>query len=183
MTSPIFNQAFAITVGHEGDFSDDPNDSGGATRFGITEAVARANGYVGPMQLLSFDLARQIAYAQYWKQNRLDDIAAISNPVAIELFDTGYNMGIATAAKFLQRCLNAFNREQKDYPDVTVDGVMGNMTIFALRKFFVVRRSDGEKVLLRALNGLQCAGYVELALARQKDEKFVFGQILNRVII
>jgi lysozyme family protein len=183
MTTHAFNQAFSITVGHEGDFSDHPNDSGGATRFGITEAVARANGYVGPMQALSFDLARQIAYAQYWRQNRLDDVAAISNPVAFELFDTGYNMGIATAAIFLQKCLNAFNRIQRDYPDVKADGILGNMTIYALRRFYIVRRSDGEKVLLRALNGLQSAAYIELALRREKDEAFVFGQVLNRVAI
>jgi len=181
--SDIFDQAFRKTIGHEGDFSDDPSDSGGATRFGITEAVARANGYAGPMYLLSYDLARQIAYAQYWRQNRLDDIAAISNPVALELFDTGYNMGVGVAAKFLQTALNALNREAKDYPDLTPDGVLGNVTIYALKAYFRVRRRDGELVLLRALNCLQGAGYIELSQRRAKDERFVFGWLLNRVAI
>lgn len=183
MTTPLFDQAFGITIGHEGDFSDHPEDSGGATRFGITEAVARANGYVGPMAALSYDLARNIAYSQYWKQNRLDEIGAISNKLALELFDTGYNMGIGTTAQFLQRCLNVFNRVQKDYPDVKVDGVLGNSTIYALKQFMAVRKKDGETVLLRAVNALQGAGYISIAQAREKDEKFVFGQFLNRVVM
>ena len=181
--TPLFDQAFGITIGHEGDFSDDPKDSGGATRFGITEAVARANGYVGPMHLLPFSLARSIAYSHYWRQNRLDEVGELSNRVALELFDTGYNMGVATAAIFLQKCLNALNREQKDYPDVKVDGVLGNGTLYALRRFMAVRRREGETVMMRALNSLQGAGYIELALRREKDERFVFGQILNRVAI
>ena len=183
MTTPLFDQAWGVTVGHEGDFSDHAEDSGGATRFGITEAVARANGYVGPMHALSYDLARAIGYEQYWKQNRLDEVGAISNRLALELFDTGYNMGIGTAAQFLQRVLNALNRNGSDYPDQKVDGVLGNMTIYALRRFMAVRRKDGETVLLRAVNSLQCAGYIAIAERREKDEKFVFGQILNRVAL
>lgn len=183
MRHPAFDQAWGITVGHEGDFSDDPKDSGGATRFGITEAVARANGYVGPMRMLPYDMARSIGYEHYWKQNRLDDVAALSNRLAIELFDTGYNMGIGTAAGYLQRCLNAFNREQRDYPDVKVDGILGNSTLHALRRFLLFRRADGETVLLRAVNALQGVGYISIAERREKDERFVFGQFLNRVAI
>ena len=40
---------------------------------------------------------------------------------------------------------------------------------------------DGEVVLVRALNSLQGAFYVELAEKRQKDEAFVYGWLLNRV--
>lgn len=181
MTTPLFDQAFGITIGHEGDFSDHAEDSGGATRYGITEAVARANGYVGPMSALPYSLARSIAYAHYWEQNRLDEVGAISNKLALELFDTGYNMGIGTAAQYLQRCLNAFNRAQRDYPDVKVDGILGNSTLYALKRFMAVRKQDGETVLLRAVNALQGAGYISIAQNREKDEKFVFGQFLNRV--
>ena len=37
-------------IGREGGFSDHPADRGGATRWGITEAVARAHGWTGPMR-------------------------------------------------------------------------------------------------------------------------------------
>ena len=55
-----FDTAFAKLLGHEGDFSDHPADPGGATRFGITEAVAREVGYRGDMRELPVDLAKRI---------------------------------------------------------------------------------------------------------------------------
>ena len=61
-----FDDAFEIIVGSEGGYSNDPNDPGGATRFGITEAVARANGYEGDMKDLPLDKAKSIYKAKYW---------------------------------------------------------------------------------------------------------------------
>lgn len=176
-----FETAFAETVGIEGDFSDDPKDSGGATRFGITEAVARANGYTGPMRDLPIEIAKRIARIQYWDALRLDQVTDVAPSIALEMFDTGYNMGVGRAGQFLQRALNAFNREGKDYPDLVVDGVVGNMTLHALRIFIAKRGPEGEAVLHRTLNCLQGAAYIELAERRSKDERFVYGWIRTRV--
>lgn len=176
-----FDEAFARTVGLEGGFSDDANDSGGATRFGITEAVARANGYGGDMRELPFDLAKNIAKSQYWDTLRLDDVALLSGAVAAEMFDTSYNMGIRSAGKFLQRALNIFNRQGKDYPDLVVDGIVGPGTLFALRAFANLRGADGESVLLRALNDQQGVRYMEIAERQPSQEGFEFGWFLKRV--
>lgn len=176
-----FESAHATTIGHEGDFSDDPNDSGGATRFGVTENVARANGYDGPMSELPFELAKSIARTQFWDVLRLDDVAQLSAPLSAELFDTSYNMGPGAAGAFLQRALNVLNRRAVDYPDLRVDGLVGPMTLRALRAFLAKRVHDGESVLLKALNCLQGAGYIELAERREKDEKYVFGWLRARV--
>lgn len=178
-----FETALRMLLGIEGGFADDPADSGGATRHGITEAVARAHGYTGPMRALPLDTAGRIYRTQYWELMRLDDIAALSTRVAVELFDTGVNAGVAVAAKFLQRSLNALNRLERDYPDVTVDGVLGPMTVSALRTYLSVRAVDGETVLLRALNSLQGVRYIELAERRRKDERFLFGWLRQRVVI
>lgn len=178
-----FDRAFDRLFGIEGGHANDPADSGGETMYGITVAVARANGYTGPMDEMPLDVARTIARRQYWDTLRLDDIACLSPAVAVELFDTGYNCGIAVAGRFLQRALNVFNLRQADYPDINRDGLIGPMTLFALKRFLDKHRADGERVLLRCLNSEQGEFYLSLAEMREKDERFVFGWFLNRVEI
>jgi lysozyme family protein len=177
----LFDEAFEHTVGVEGLFSDDPKDSGGATKYGITEAVARAYGYRGEMRDLSLSDAREIYKLRFWDAMRLDEIAAMSEIIALELFDTAVNQGTGAAGTYLQRSLNALNQEGKLYPDVSVDGSVGRMTVAALREYLGRRGKDGEQVMLRALNSLQGAFYIELAEKRSKDEAYVYGQLLNRV--
>lgn len=178
-----FAEALVEVFGIEGGFSDDPADSGGATRYGITEAVARRHGYTGPMRELPPELARDIYRADYWDAQQLDAVALLSRPIAFELFDTGINMGTSQSGEFLQMSLNAFNRQAADYDDVEVDGEIGTRTLEALAAFLAHRKRDGETVILRALNALQGAAYIELAERREKDERFVFGWFLQRVEI
>ena len=181
--SDAFDTAIADLLGIEGDYADDPADSGGKTRFGITEAVARRHGYQGPMRELPAAAARAIYRADYWDAQSLDTVAMLSRRIAWELFDTGVNMGTSQAGEFLQMSLNAFNRQATDYPDIEVDGEIGPQTLDALTAFLKRRGKDGETVLLRALNALQGAAYIELAERREKDERFVFGWFLQRVKI
>lgn len=166
----------------EGGYSNDENDSGGETMYGITVKEARANGYTGPMRDMPRSLAETIYAVKYWDALRLDDIQALSGPIAAELADTGVNCGVGTAAIFLQRSLNALNKQGTLYPDLKVDGGIGPATIAALTAYLKARAHDGgETVLLRALNSLQGARYIELAERREKDEDFVFGWLKNRV--
>ncbi len=181
--SDSFDIAVAEIINIEGDYSDDPADSGGKTRFGITEAVARRHGYTGPMRELPAATARDIYRAGYWDAQNLDTVAMISRRIAWELFDTGVNMGIGQAGEFLQMSLSAFNRQATDYPDIEVDGEIGPATLDALDAFLRLRGPDGETALLRALNALQGAAYIELAERREKDERFVFGWFMRRVKI
>ncbi len=176
-----FEKAIRIVLDHEGGYSNHPSDKGGATRYGITEAVARAHAYSGRMDDLSEYAAQQIAKAQYWDVLRLDEISAISYPIALELFDTGFNCGVATAGRFLQRALNSLNRQGKDYHDVEVDGVIGPLTVHALRLLLVARGINGQAVMLKALNCLQGTYYIEISEKRPANEDFVFGWLSNRV--
>lgn len=178
-----FLTAFAVTVGLEGGFSDNPNDSGGATKYGITERVAREEGYDGDMRELPLEEAQRIAKVRYWDQLRLDAVAALSPSIAEELFDTSYNMGQGVAGRFLQRALNQFNQRGKHYPDITEDGLVGGGTLAALKAYLKKRGSSGEVVMLRALNAQQGGRYFDLTERRSKDEDFVFGWFLNRVVI
>jgi hypothetical protein len=143
-------------IEREGGYVNHPADKGGPTRFGITEAVARAHGYSGPMALLPRDEAAAIYRRLYWLRPRFDEIAKRAPQVAVELFDTGANMGPAVATTFLQRALTALNRNGSDYPDLVPDGRTGPLTLAALDGFLAVRgKKGGETVLLRALEALQ----------------------------
>lgn len=180
--SPIFANAWAKTRRAEGGYVNDPEDSGGETKYGITKAVARKHGYDGQMILLRAEIAERIAKQEYWDVMWLDEVAAVSPAIAEEMFDTGFNTGPVRAVAFLQRSLNALNRQEKDYDDMLVDGLFGSRTRRALYRFLTVRDdSTGEKVMLRALNGLQLEFYMSLTERRQKDERFLYGWILNRV--
>ena len=85
-------------IEREGGYANHPADRGGPTRFGITEAVARAHGYGGAMASLPRDEAAAIYRRLYWLRPRFDAVAERSPALAAELFDTGANMGPAVAA-------------------------------------------------------------------------------------
>lgn len=169
-------------IEREGGFVDHPADRGGATNFGITEAVARAHGYGGPMSLLPRDQASAIYTRLYWLRPRFSEVARRAPRIAAELFDTGANMGPGVAATFLQRSLTALNRNAKDYPDLVPDGRVGSATLEALDRFLDVRGATaGETVLLKALEALQGERYLRLAEKRPANEAFLYGWLANRI--
>jgi len=170
-----FDTAFAYTLGIEGGYSDHPADKGGATRFGITEQVARDNGYSGPMQALPIELAKAIYRKLYWDRIGLDWVAMADADIAAECFDTGVNMGIGFPVRWLQRVLNALNRLGGDFADMPVDGVAGRVTFQALAAFLKLRGQAGKQAVLAYLNALQGSRYIDLAEARQANEAFVLG--------
>jgi lysozyme family protein len=174
MKTKIINAILAA----EGGYTNDPTDSGGATRFGITENVARAYGYFDSMKELSRDTAFVIYADKYWNSVRGDDLLALSEAVAAEVVDTAVNMGVKRAGKFLQRSLNALNDRGRLYDDITVDGNVGPVTVARLKTCLLER---DESVLVKMLNCLQGAFYVELAERREKDERFIYGWFKNRV--
>ena len=182
-------------IEREGGYVNHPADKGGPTCFGITEAVARAHGYRGAMRQLPRDEAAAIYRRLYWLRPRLDAVAERSGAVAMELFDTGVNMGPAVAATFLQCALTALNRNGSDYADLVPDGRIGGVTLAALDAFLAVRGSSrpvglgggdqrtttGETVLLRALEALQGERYLRLAERRPANEVFLYGWLSNRI--
>lgn len=167
-------------IDREGGYVAHPADRGGATRYGITEAVARANGFAGDMRYFTRPAAVVIYRRLYWMQPGFDRVAERAPKVAEELFDTGVNMGPAVAIGFLQRALNALNRGTRDYPDVSLDGRVGAQTLAALDSFLAVRRG-GEGVLVKAIEALQGERYLSLAERRPANEAFLYGWLANRI--
>ncbi len=169
-------------IEREGGYANHPADRGGPTRYGITEAVARAHGYAGSMAQLPREEAEAIYRRLYWLRPRFDEVAERTPAVAVELFDTGANMGPAVASTFLQRALTALNRSGKDYADLVPDGRVGPATLAALDAFLEARGGEGgETVLLRALEALQGERYLRLAEKRPANEAFLYGWLANRI--
>jgi len=90
-------------IAREGDYVNHPADRGGPTRWGITEAVARSQGYAGDMRKLPREEAAAIYRRLYWLKPGYDRVAGLAPEVAAELFDTAVNMGPDVATGFFQR--------------------------------------------------------------------------------
>jgi lysozyme family protein len=74
----LFDQLAPTLVRIEGGFVNDPNDAGGETNFGITKAVARANGYSGAMRDMTRGQALAIYRAEYWARPGFQAIGEIA---------------------------------------------------------------------------------------------------------
>lgn len=112
-----FETAFDCLLGHEGGYVNNPKDPGGTTRWGITERVARANGYDGRMQDFPVAFAKKIAKTEYWDAMKADKLP---DDLRYAVFDAAYHSGVGQAARWLQRALN-----------VKEDGYIGAQTILA----------------------------------------------------
>lgn len=163
-------------------FTDDPDDPGGKTRFGITERLARHHGYAGSMRRLPRDVAVRIYRAEFWDPLRLDDVLRANLPrTADEMLESSVNCGAWRTGEWLQSVLRAMGAE------LLVDGAVGPRTVAALRE--VVRRrrrsrsSAGEidDVLYAALNSMQGWWYLSIPTRRPASRKFIWGWLRARV--
>lgn len=108
-------------LGHEGGYVNNPKDPGGETNWGITIAVARANGYPGSMRAMPRETAVAIYRKLYWDTIRGDQLPPA---VAFQVFDAGVNHGVARASQWLQECVGTAK-----------DGKIGPATLAAVAKF------------------------------------------------
>ena len=97
----------------------------------------------------------------FWNRVRGDEVARLSESVAVELFDTAVNLDVPDAVRFLQIALNIQNF-QGTYPDLATDGKIGAKTLQALARYLDrsgSSRADNEAILLNCMNGEQYIHY------------------------
>lgn len=124
-----FDEAFHKLLGHEGGYSNHSKDRGGETMWGVTIAVARANGYQGVMKDLPVSKSKEIYKQAYWNPIRADELPA---EIRYLVFDAAVNSGVKQAVKWLQRAVGAQE-----------DGVVGKVTLDAcesLNEHLIARR-------------------------------------------
>lgn len=114
-------------------FSNDKDDSGGYTRYGITQATA---GSIANVKALTRESAKAIYRDRYWNSVHCEEMPP---QIALILMDFGLGSGPNTGAKHLQRVLG-----------VSDDGVVGNGTLKALSAF--TSPTDIEKLSNRLIN-------------------------------
>lgn len=175
MATSLKQRLVAAVIDREGGYVNHKSDRGGPTRFGITQAVARENGYSGDMRSLPRSLAVRIYEARYWTSIRLDRIAPISATLAEYLFDFGVHSGPGRAAQELQRTLNVLNNRGKLFTDLKVDGAIGPSTLNALADYRKHRGGAGIHVLAESINGVRIAFCRGLAERDDRQEDFTYG--------
>ena len=117
MMSEQFDRAISDLLDAEGGYT---VDRGGATRYGVTQAVAWRYGYKGDMRDLSIEKAKEIYAKEYWN----DFYDKLHYSVAYQLFDAAVNSGPTQSTKWLQKAIG-----------VQDDGVLGPITMNAAKYF------------------------------------------------
>ena len=160
-----FERIFDYLLMVEGGYSNDKNDKGGKTKYGIIEEEARDFGYKGDMQDLTIDFAKNIYLKKYYLGNKLDKV--VNDKVALSICDWAVNSG-RNGTKNAQIAINQLTNANLD-----VDGIIGNKTLEALNV------ADPEK-FLEVYHNLQKIYYKGKVEADRTQERFLTGW-LNRV--
>jgi len=94
-----FDEVFDRLLGHEGNYSNDPNDPGGETNWGISKRSYP--------NLIIKELTREDAFNIYKRDfwNRIE-ADKLPDGISFQLFDFAVNSGIETAIRYFQRSLN-----------------------------------------------------------------------------
>lgn len=122
-----FDEAFEITIGHEGGYTTNPKDAGNWTggKVGVgvnkgTKYGIAANTYPNlDIKNLTLDQAKAIYKRDYWDKAQCDKLP---NGIRFHVFDVSVNSGVSRGIKTLQQALG-----------VNADGIVGNQTINAAK--------------------------------------------------
>ena len=176
-----FKKILEETLLNEGGFSDDPEDNGGMTLFGIArtknpqwagwkevDQIIRSNGWNSKNKAhwpliakacKKIDSVEAFYRTNYWNEMKGENIFA--NSIAQTIFDYGVNTGIGTAIKNVQRTLK-----------IVDDGDFGPKTLATLNSFIMTESlyKWSEEFTLRKL-----ARYVKIVTNESENIKFIFG--------
>lgn len=189
-----FNTAFNLTMGHEGGYANNPLDTGGETYKGIArnhnpnwlgwQTIDSIKSKIGKSatvinthaakDLTLQDQVKKIYKSNYWDTVNLDKVNY--QDIANTLFDISVNMGFKVAAKFLQEALNLCNRNGKEYPDLLIDGQIGNVTLSTLNN------KANSKAVFNTINLLKGEKYIGIMRANKSQENF-WASWLKRVVL
>jgi lysozyme family protein len=162
-----FDLALHSVLKYEGGYSNDKDDAGGPTNFGITEETARSAGFIGDMQNITIDQAKSIYRANYWDKLKLDEIAIVSQPLSAELFESAVNCGVVRVANWFCTAVQIIANSGTNYPEAVE---------------YAKNTPSDCPVLTRIMNVMQGNHYLTLVQKNEKYRKFIRGW-MKRVIL
>ena len=170
-----FNKAIKVVLKHEGGYVNNPNDSGGATNFGISlrflkdheEGDFNKDGVVNVTDIknMTIEQAAAIYKLFWWDKYRYGQI--IDQTIAVKIFDFSVNMGAKRAHILLQEALNeAFDLNLKP------DGIIGPATMQVIN---AIKDGGEEQKLITAYCDTAWGFYQRLIAKNSKLKVFEKG--------
>lgn len=161
-----FAIALEYLMANEGAYVHDASDRGGATNWGITEAVLsdwRVKSGLPPateddVRRLTQEQAGDLMRSLYWDKIHGDQI--LSQAVATAVLDAVVNQGPSGAGRLVQRALG--------FPEADCDGIIGPATVDRLNQ-------SNERVFLSRFIPLIQNRYLSLAINNPSQMKFLGG--------
>lgn len=120
----VFNKAVQVVLNDEGrdKITDDPQDPGGRTKWGISQRLLTAIQPTKKVDELTEADAIAIYHEHFWKEYKLDTLEEINDVLTSKIFNFCVTAGPDPAFRCLQRAMRAC------LVDVKEDGVMGPIT-------------------------------------------------------
>lgn len=156
-----FNVAVRAVLRHEGSYSNDPDDPGGATKYGISLRFLKEMGIetendpdkeIADVKDIYFTDAVEIYKKYWWDKYSYNSIIYL--PIATKVFDMAVNMGPISAHKITQRACNYCGSY-----NLTIDGVLGEKSFFALNDIYY---NGGSQKLMNEIIHEQKLYYAQL---------------------
>ena len=164
----IAEDAIEATIGSEGAYGNDANDSGGPTNWGITQDDLVASGHTGGIVELTKQDAINIYKRLYWEPMCLDFLE--NQAIANQIFQAAVNQGIILWAVYMQE---ACNLNMPIEARLTCDAVIGTKTLSAVNN--ITSTQEGIKALSKSLYELQQTRYDRIVAGDPKQESFRDG--------
>lgn len=180
----IIAAAMGYTYIHEGDYADHPADRGGATRYGVTESVAREFGYRGDMRAFpkhcdaEHPVCADLIYTtKYIDRPGYRPMAGIDPAVFFEIYDSAVLHGPPRSSRWFQEAINEICAA-----GIAVDGKVGRQTVGAYQ---ACQASMGRVALctrmLDRLDAKQEAFFRAIVARRPSQKVFLRGWLNQRV--
>lgn len=178
-----FDKAIETVLSHEGFYSNDPADKGGATKYGVSLRFLQSLGEslgdidsdgdvdIQDIKSLTLDEAKRIYRSQWWDKFGYSQIR--DDSLATKVLDLSINMGATQAHRLLQTAINRLGIDK-----LVVDGKLGPKSFLAINRGYPT-----SLIIAKAYADEAARFYIDLTFSRirqmglEQGGKYLFGWI------